>query len=517
MYADDLILIMKGPLISLKINLESIFEIIKRFGMNPHNKKTKYKKELKDIFYLGIWLEKNTHLEYNFKKVEKSLETLNRLFQQNKLNNGVKITSFKALILSQLYYGLEIFDLKQNDFERIDRFINKTVTNFLQINIHSPRLIYKTEAKIDLARLKIYRRKYKLIEKLDFLNLKKLKTILNFRKLENENINWHTKGLKLLDLELKVFRLTELENSPKTEEKEIQRTKKFKNLKKSKELVLLEKCGNWTFEEFDKNTDPQNLEVINDISDFRDNFSSADSFHFATYHSKRGYFVFSVLDLDNEEEELLVMCNSAEDCETKAIKISDLKKPFSRTITCRGPGIKSIVGAFDSSFSSFKAVNCSQHHAEQELLDMEQFYNINQFKFGVLYIKEGQTKEQEYLSNTDPSQDFLEFLDLLGEEIELEGWGRYKGGLDTKRGTCGEKSYFTEWNSFEIMFHVSTCFPYEENDDQQVNRKRHIGNDVTIIVYLEPGATFNPEGFASMQSHVIIAVEPLPNKKKQYR
>ncbi|KAJ3437489.1 hypothetical protein M0812_16652 [Anaeramoeba flamelloides] len=148
MYADDLILIMKGPLISLKINLESIFEIIKRFGMNPHNKKKpNIKKELKDIFYLGIWLEKNTHLEYNFKKVEKSLETLNRLFQQNKLNNGVKITSFKALILSQLYYGLEIFDLKQNDFERIDRFINKSVTNFLQINIHSPRLIYRSEAK----------------------------------------------------------------------------------------------------------------------------------------------------------------------------------------------------------------------------------------------------------------------------------------------------------------------------------------------------------------------------------
>ncbi|KAJ3427438.1 hypothetical protein M0812_27024 [Anaeramoeba flamelloides] len=173
----------------------------------------KNNKELKDIFYLGIRLEKNTDLEYNFKKVEKSLETLNRLFQQNKLNNGVKITSFKALILSQLYYGLEIFDLTRNDFERIDRFINKSVTNFLQINIHSPRLIYKTEAKIDLDRLKVYRRKYKLIEKLDFLNLKKLKTILNFRTLENENINWHIKGLKLLDLELKVFRLTELENS----------------------------------------------------------------------------------------------------------------------------------------------------------------------------------------------------------------------------------------------------------------------------------------------------------------
>ncbi|KAJ6235798.1 adaptor protein complex 1 [Anaeramoeba flamelloides] len=81
MYADDLILIMKGPLISPKINLERIVGIIKRFGMNPHNNKTKNKKELKDIFYLGISLEKNTHLEYNFKKVEKPLETLKQLFQ----------------------------------------------------------------------------------------------------------------------------------------------------------------------------------------------------------------------------------------------------------------------------------------------------------------------------------------------------------------------------------------------------------------------------------------------------
>ncbi|KAJ6228414.1 gtpase-activating rap/ran-gap domain-like protein [Anaeramoeba flamelloides] len=328
----------------------------------------------------------------------------------------------------------------------------------------------------------------------------------------------------VLNNELRGFEDESDEISSSEEEiKKKKKSKKQKNTKKSKisldskELILLEKCENWIFEEFDENTDPKNLEIINDISDFRDNFSSTDSFHFAIYHSKGGHFVFSVLDLDNEEEELLVMCNSAEDCKMKSIKISDLEKPMSRAIFCRGPGIKSIAKAFDSSFSGFKAVNCNQHQAEQELLDMEQFYNINQFKFGVLYIKEGQTKEQEYLSNIKPSEGFVEFLDLLGEEIDLEGWNRYKGGLDTKRGTCGEKSYFTEWNSFEIMFHVSTCFPFEENDEQQVNRKRHIGNDVTIIVYLEPGAIFNPEGFASMQSHVIIAVQPLQNQKKQYR
>ena len=39
------------------------------------------------------------------------------------------------------------------------------------------------------------------------------------------------------------------------------------------------------------------------------------------------------------------------------------------------------------------------------------------------------------------------------------------------------------------MFHVSTELPYKKaNDLQQLERKRHIGNDICVLVYREAGA-----------------------------
>jgi hypothetical protein len=46
----------------------------------------------------------------------------------------------------------------------------------------------------------------------------------------------------------------------------------------------------------------------------------------------------------------------------------------------------------------------------------------------------------------------------------------------------------------EIMFHVAREIPYTEGDEQQVERKRHIGNDIIVLVYREPGAPpFDPD------------------------
>ena len=58
---------------------------------------------------------------------------------------------------------------------------------------------------------------------------------------------------------------------------------------------------------------------------------------------------------------------------------------------------------------------------------------IRRYKFGVLYVKEGQTDESEIYSNTEYSQDFNEFLDFIGTRVELKGFEGFSGGLDTKR------------------------------------------------------------------------------------
>ena len=47
------------------------------------------------------------------------------------------------------------------------------------------------------------------------------------------------------------------------------------------------------------------------------------------------------------------------------------------------------------------------------------------------------------------------------------------------------------------MFHVSTMLPRSESDTQQIERKRHIGNDIVMIVFLEEGAMFKPTCISS--------------------
>jgi hypothetical protein len=48
------------------------------------------------------------------------------------------------------------------------------------------------------------------------------------------------------------------------------------------------------------------------------------------------------------------------------------------------------------------------------------------------------------------------------------------------------------------MFHVSTLLPFFPKDDQQVERKRHLGNDVCVIIFKDSAATpFDPTSIKS--------------------
>lgn len=69
----------------------------------------------------------------------------------------------------------------------------------------------------------------------------------------------------------------------------------------------------------------------------------------------------------------------------------------------------------------------------QELCKFEQLNDAKNYKFGVLYCKTDQVKEGEMYANNKTSQDYEEFLDLLGERVPLKGWEKFGGGLDLGR------------------------------------------------------------------------------------
>lgn len=56
-----------------------------------------------------------------------------------------------------------------------------------------------------------------------------------------------------------------------------------------------------------------------------------------------------------------------------------------------------------------------------ELLKLDQVFMKSELKVGVIYVKEGQTTEEEILDNNENSLAFEEFLGLLGETKRLYG------------------------------------------------------------------------------------------------
>lgn len=71
-------------------------------------------------------------------------------------------------------------------------------------------------------------------------------------------------------------------------------------------------------------------------------------------------------------------------------------------------------------------------------------------------------------NHKDGSADFDDFLKLLGDKIVLQGWQRFRGGLDVLHNTKGTHSYFTTFSKFDIMFHVSTLLPFIASDPLKV-------------------------------------------------
>ncbi|XP_041757780.1 rap1 GTPase-activating protein 2-like isoform X1 [Coregonus clupeaformis] len=128
------------------------------------------------------------------------------------------------------------------------------------------------------------------------------------------------------------------------------------------------------------------------------------------------------------------------------------------------------------------------------------------FKFGVLYQREGQLTEEDIFCNNEESEEFQEFLSILGDTVTLQGFTGFRGGLDVCHGQTGSDAVFTSFHGREIMFHVSTKLPFTEGDTQQLQRKRHIGNDIVAVVYQEGQTPFLSDVIGSHFLHCFLVV-----------
>jgi len=136
------------------------------------------------------------------------------------------------------------------------------------------------------------------------------------------------------------------------------------------------------------------------------------------------------------------------------------------------------------------------------------------YKFGVLYCKPNQTKENDIYGNLDEesSKPYQDFLAFLGERITLKGWDKYRAGLDVVSNNTGTHSVYYCYHEYQIMYHVATLLPNQPADEQKVERKRHIGNDVVTIVFKEQASKedrFDPSILTSHFIHCIFVISPI--------
>jgi len=145
----------------------------------------------------------------------------------------------------------------------------------------------------------------------------------------------------------------------------------------------------------------------------------------------------------------------------------------------------------------------------KDLANFEEKNYKSRHKMGILYCKKGQTTEEEMFQNNDPSPEFVEFLEMIAEKVPLRGFPatKFVGGLDTKNDMTGTDSYYTTFENLEIMFHVSTMLPFAPERSIQVERKKHIGNDVVCIVFMDSPTPFKPNCITSKFIHVIIVIQ----------
>eukprot|EP01130_Rhizamoeba_saxonica_P007445 TRINITY_DN3013_c0_g1_i3.p1 TRINITY_DN3013_c0_g1~~TRINITY_DN3013_c0_g1_i3.p1 ORF type:complete len:667 (+),score=138.24 TRINITY_DN3013_c0_g1_i3:3-2003(+) len=141
---------------------------------------------------------------------------------------------------------------------------------------------------------------------------------------------------------------------------------------------------------------------------------------------------------------------SSKDLTDKSI-ISHWQDYFDSVVILMDPTIKDIKPAKTKKDIAFELI------LEAENIDSKV---SNNFKIGLLVTKPGQVNEDQFFENDEGSDKYNAFLEFIGETIYLEGWENFSGGLDTsERNNTGECSVYTTWEQYEIMWHVSTLIP----------------------------------------------------------
>uniref|UniRef100_A0A674P6T7 RAP1 GTPase activating protein n=1 Tax=Takifugu rubripes TaxID=31033 RepID=A0A674P6T7_TAKRU len=253
------------------------------------------------------------------------------------------------------------------------------------------------------------------------------------------------------------------------------------------------------------------LETNSTAKIYRKHFIGKEHFNYYTMDATLGHLVFSMkYDVIGDQEHLRLMLRTKIKTYHDVIPISCLTE---------FPNVIQMAKLVCEEVNVDRFYPVLYPKASRLIVTFDEHVLSNNFKFGIIYQKFGQTAEEELFGNMEESPAFVEFLEFLGNRIELHDFKGFRGGLDVSHGQTGTESVYTSFHNKEIMFHVSTKLPYTEGDSQQLQRKRHIGNDIVAIVFQEENTPFVPDMIQSnfLHAYVVVQVENAGTNNVTYK
>jgi hypothetical protein len=148
------------------------------------------------------------------------------------------------------------------------------------------------------------------------------------------------------------------------------------------------------------------------------------------------------------------------------------------------------------------------HRFYRALRQLDKLTERETIKIGVIYVANGQESERKLMRNEKGSNSYNEFVEALGWDVDLATHEGFLGGLDQGLTTGLTAPYYANATT-EVIFHVITKMPNKENDNQQIHKKRHVGNDNVHIVWSEHDRDYRPWTITSQFNFVHIVIYPL--------
>ncbi|RLN96299.1 hypothetical protein BBJ28_00009332 [Nothophytophthora sp. Chile5] len=149
---------------------------------------------------------------------------------------------------------------------------------------------------------------------------------------------------------------------------------------------------------------------------------------------------------------------------------------------------------------------------ERSLRHLDKSPTRETMKIGVIYVGKKQRTQQDILQNEKGSRAYSLFLQQLGWEVDMQTHRGFVGGLDAnpKSLSNGTSTLYYASSHSEVIFHVVTMMPTKPSDPQQIDKKRHVGNDYVHIVWSDNATqVYDPSTITSHFNDVQIVIYPL--------